>query len=457
MLPPQAIEAEEAVLGAIMIDSKAHLKVAEKFRPEIFYLEKHKLIAKTIQDLIRSGSAIDILTVSERLKAEKKLGEAGGRMYIVKLTNGIASSSHIENHIDIVCERFIAREAASLCMDIGRKAMREDEDTAMLVNELEYRTAQLQRVMLTGNVRTLSGILNDVWSNDSSKTYVKSKHSAINSNFGGWSKGTLNIIAGRPGMGKSAFHVSEALSCASRGYSVMSFNLEMMETQFVPRMECNMSGIGNKQYKERRFSPSEYERLQSVRKILLSMEDRLHLDFTGGISVFDITAKAKKVKMDMGGLDIIFVDHIQFVTVPDAMRKGMTRDAEIGIITRELKRFAKNENVAVIAFSHLSRRTEESKTKRPTLADLRESGNIENDADTISFLLRPEYYFEKDHTGSIIYDTPEKLDYKGICQFICDKNRDGSTFEDDFKVNLSTSCFMDLERKGQDESDENVF
>jgi len=442
-LPPQNIEMEKAVIAAVLIESGAIDEVMDIFQPEVFYLAAHQTICKACRELKAKGSPIELLTVSSQLKQTGELESVGGLYALTVIMNGIGSAANVSYHMRIVYEAYIKRLLATNSMETQAAAFDDTSDVFEVLDSAEHGFQKIQRAALSGRVANLETIIAEAMDKANREgAKSASKHRDINLNFGGWQKGTMNIVAARPAMGKSAWHVSELLHCAQNGTKCMSFNLEMHERQLILRMLCNMTGIPNTIASARQWRIGEELQWLEAQQILKGMDATLTLDFTGGITIDEIEAKVRKMRMEKG-LDLVFLDHLQFIRVRADESKGMNRDSIIGAITSRLKALAKNEDVALIVLSHLRRAVESEKSKRPSLADLRESGNIENDADTVSFLMRPEYYLPKDSEGRTIYADAQQESFKEVCMWYCDKNRDGATFETQLKCYLGISKFTD--------------
>lgn len=440
-LPPQNKELEEAVLGAVMIDKNAILNIAELFKPEVFYVDAHQRIAKAIKELYEARNPIDSLTVVEVLKKNGDLENAGGPFYVAQLTGKIGSSAHIEYHMRVVIEKYIARMLVSSGTEQIRDAYEDQTDVFELLNRCHKAFIAIEQIAHTGATENTASIVDAALVRmEAGNSAVPSSHSAINKNLFGWKKGNMVVVAARTGMGKTAFHVSELVNLCLAGVKCASFNLEMMPEQFIIRGACNISEVVNTKYRLKVMNKKEEENfylgIEQIRQF-----KNLHLDFTSGITVSQIRAKIRKWKFEHG-LEVVFIDHLQFISPEDS--KGKNRDIQIGEITRELKAIAKEEEVCIILFCHISRQAEKNANKRPTLAELRESGNIENDADSVIFLVRPEYYFEKTSDGRVKYNGPEEEAFKNICQVFCDKNRDGFTFETEWNCHLGISKFKDV-------------
>lgn len=451
-LPPQAIEMEEAVLAAVMIENDAINQISSLLKPEIFYVDAHQRLCRAILNLHNTQQKIDLLTVVEQLKKNGDLEAVGGPFFIAQLSNKIASAAHVGQHIRTLLEKFIQRGVISISTEAIKDAYEDTTDPIELLDRAEMQFRSLTNQLLTGEIESLDQQVDEALSQimmsseEAKKYHIASKHTAINQYCNGWERETLNIIAARPGMGKSAFAVSETVHLLSQGYKVLWLNPEMSKKQLTLRVIANVTRISNNKIRKKNFNNGEEMAVYDAAHWYKMNRNNLWQNFTAGIQVNHIHNMARKIKLEKG-LDVVIIDYLQLITVDPFIARNLNRDQVIGHITRELKAIAKNLQVAVICFCQLSRLTEAKADKRPSLGELRESGNIEQDADTISFLLRPEYYFKRDG-DKIIYETPEQEQYKNICQFINAKNRQDSIFEDELYCELGISTFYDTDNEG---------
>jgi replicative DNA helicase len=448
-LPPQAKDMEEAVIAAAMIEATAMPLVADFIKSDMFYVDAHIRIWNAIEQLHIERKPIDLLTVTEQLRKNNDLDSVGGPFAIAQLTNKIGTAANIEEHARIIFEKHIQRRVISVSSEAQRTAYEDSCDPFELLDRTEKEFRALQTSIISGQVEDIGMQIEDAYNqieasaSQTGKTIIKSKHKAINKNFNGWQRGTLNIIAARPGMGKSAFHVSELVNLIRTDYKVASFNPEMSKRQLYSRIFCNLAEISNKKLKRFELSNTDMSTLHEEIQWLKNKRNDLFIDFTGGVQISHVSNICRKIKLEQG-LDVVFIDYLQLVRLDSATAKGINRDQYIGEITRELKTISKNLDVCVIAFCQLNRAAEAKADKRPSMSELRESGNIENDADTISFLLRPEYYFNKDADGKTIYENSEQEQFKNVCQFINAKNREDTIFEDEIYCDLGRSSFVDM-------------
>lgn len=455
-LPPQNKDIEEVVLGAIMIENDSILPIETMFKEEVFYVDAHQRIAGAIRALRKKKAPIDLLTVVEQLKSTAELESVGGITFIAQLTNKVGSAAHVEYHYRIILENFIKRQAIHLSSQIISSAYEDTTDAFELIQSASNNARELDKIAITGSSRPMELDIDEAANRISemcqnkgdSKFLIKSKHYSINKNMMGWVKGSMTIIAARPGMGKSAFLISEVYYLVQQGKKVLVFNLEMTKEQFFIRLWCLITGIPNTRVKANQLTDTEKILWKQAIQWTKDNAHLLILYFKGGMEIDEIEAIVRLILPDA-----TFIDHLQFVKNKVASKRG-TRDIEIGDTTSRIKATAKNVDTAIVLFSHLSRKVEERKDKRPHLEDLRESGNIENDADVVLFLLRPEYYFERDANGNIKYKDAEQEAYKQLCQVFCEKNRDGANFQDEWQCIMSISMFRDMHAPPQPTSDQ---
>lgn len=440
-LPPQNRDLEEAVIGAIMIEKTAISYIANELQPELFYVDAHQHIVTAILQLYKEKSAIDLLTITEQLKANGTLDRAGGPFAIAQISNKVGSCAHIEDHMKIIMQKAIARALISSGTEQIKEAYEDTTDVFELVDKCRKAFTKIEQLSVSGRIETTESMADEALAKLESDTQgTPSSHSAINANIGGWVRGHLVVIAARPGMGKTAFHVSELVNLCLNGWKCGSINLEMLKLQFFLRTACKVSGVMNHRVKQKTWGPNEKKDFYDGWNTIRNMKN-LHLDFEAGQSISTIANKIRRWKFEHG-LDICFVDHLQFIR-PDATA-GKNKDEQIGDITRALKKIAKDEDICIVLFSHVNRSVEDNPGKRPYLSNLRESGNIENDADVVMFFVRPEYYYEKRADGTIIYNGPEEEAFRNIVQVFCDKHRDGPTFDTEWNCYLGTNHFKDI-------------
>ena len=425
-LTPQAVEFEEAVLGALMIDDNAVNEVLNILKPEMFYVEANQHIFAAIKKLFSASEGIDVLTVTNRLKKDKLLEVSGGASYVAGLTNRISSSANVEYHARIVMEKFILRELIRNCNTIINDAYDDSNDVLTMLDEAETKIFSIVESNLKRDSKELGDVvdlalkeLNEIKDSQDELQGVPSGIRAIDEKTGGWQKSDLVILAARPGMGKTSFVLSIARNAAiDFDMPIAFFSLEMSATQLVHRLFSIESGIPSDHISKGNLSDVEWMKLmQNVRPLQSS---NLIIDDTPALSVFDLRAKCRRLKHKYN-IQMIIVDYLQLMQAGnDNSKHGGNREQEISFISRSLKALAKELNIPVIALSQLSRAVEtRGGSKRPMLSDLRESGSIEQDADMVLFIYRPEYY----HLDTFEDQSPAD----GMAEIMFEKNRHGST------------------------------
>lgn len=440
-LPPQATELEQTVLGAMLIENNAVYQVSGILTPGDFYSEKHQLIYASIQEMFQKGSQIDILTVTQDLRKKGVLESVGGAMYVTELTSRVNSAANIETHARIVAEHSIKRTLLSICSQVERKCYNETEDAFDCKNFMETLLNKLDSGVESSRIKSVREILNPVLKNIAAAMHIKGGITGVPSGFpsideitGGWQGGDLIIIAARPGMGKTAFVVCNALNSAIRhDRSGAIFSLEMGSEQLVMRMiTSELDHLELSTDKLRRGDITDQQHSAIHKDINDLVNSKIFIDDTPSLSISKLRSKAYYLKRKHN-IKWIIVDYLQLMTADVA--KGGNREQEIAAISRGLKALGKDLNIPVIALSQLSRAVELRGDKRPQLSDLRESGAIEQDADIIAFLFRPEYYgITEDSTGN---------DLKGVGEFIIAKHRNGSLEDIPLKFQSRKTKFYD--------------
>jgi len=442
-LPPQAVELEEAVLGALMLEKDAYLEVGDILKPEAFYKESHAKIFKAVADLSGKQEPVDILTVTEQLKRNGTLEEVGGRLYLAQLTSNVASAANIAYHALIISQKSIQRSLINLSTKIQTSAYDESIDVMDLLNEAEEGVFKLSQT--TSNNEAIQ--INPVIKEAIEKMYESAKKegsvSGLYSGFhdldkllAGFQKSDLIILAARPAMGKTAFTLSLARNMAvDYGYKIAVFSLEMSNIQLVNRLISSETEIEGQKIKTGKLSDSEWEQLHT--KIKRLQDAPIYVDDTPGISIFELRAKCRRMQQKHG-IDMILIDYLQLMTCPGTA----SRELEISTISRSLKGLAKELNVPVMALSQLNRGVEGRtgyEGKRPMLSDLRESGAIEQDADIVCFVHRPEYYGFKETEGD---ENGESRSTNGLAEIIVAKHRSGATDTIPLKFRKSLARFV---------------
>ena len=433
-LQPQAKELEEAVLGALMLEKDAYSIVSEILKPECFYEKAHEKIFAAIVDLAISQRPVDMLTVTEQLKKRGELDEVGGPFYISQLTSKVASSAHIEYHARIIAQKYLARELISFTAQIQDKAFDETIDVDDLMQEAEGKLFEISQRNVKKDVTQINPIIRDA---------MEMLQKAANTGFdgldkitSGWQDSDLIIIAARPAMGKTAFVLSMAKNMAVNfKIPVALFSLEMSNVQLVNRLIVNVCEIPGEKIKSGRLESYEWEQLDF--KIKELYDAPIYIDDTPSLSVFELRTKARRLVREHG-IRCIIIDYLQLMNA-SGMNFG-SREQEVSTISRSLKGLAKELNIPIIALSQLNRGVESrqgAEGKRPQLADLRESGAIEQDADMVCFIHRPEYYkITEDERGNSLV---------GLAEIIIAKHRNGATGDVRLRFKNEFAKFMNIE------------
>ena len=424
-MPPQATELEEAVLGALMIEKDAYSEVSEIIRAETFYKESHQKIYQSITNLASHQQPVDILTVREELAKMGVLDEIGGPFYITQLTTKVASAAHIEYHARILAQKYLARELIRISSEIQKNAFDDQKDVDELMQEAEGMIFEVSQRNLRKDVTAIKPVLQEAlkqisaaYSRPDGLSGVASGFHGLDKVTSGWQKSDLIIIAARPAMGKTAFVLSMAKNMAvNYEQPVAVFSLEMSNVQLVNRLLMNVTEIDGSTIKSGKLNDAEWDILNYKIK---EIEDApIFIDDTPSLSVFELRTKARRLVREHN-VQCIIIDYLQLMNA-SGMSYG-SREQEVSIISRSLKGLAKELEIPIIALSQLNRGVEGRtgiEGKRPQLSDLRESGAIEQDADIVCFIHRPEYYkITEDSQGNSLL---------GIAEILIAKHRSGST------------------------------
>lgn len=424
-LPPQARELEEAVLGGLMLEKDAYSIVSEILRPESFYEPSHQLIYSAIQGLGMQEKPVDVLTVAEELKRRGELESAGGVVYIAELSDKVASAAHIEYHARIIAQKFLARELIAFSSEVTQQAFDETVDVDDLMQETEGRLFEISQQNVKKEVVQINPVIKEAMQNIQNAANRKEGMSGLASGYkdldaitSGWQNSDLVIIAARPAMGKTALVLSMAKNMALDYRSPIAiFSLEMSNVQLVNRLLVNVCQIRGESIKSGRLDEEEWIRLDKNHKLLYDAP--IYIDDTPSLSVFELRTKARRLVREHK-IRTIIIDYLQLMNA-----SGMSyysREQEVSMISRSLKGLAKELNIPIIALSQLNRSVENrqgTEGKRPQLSDLRESGAIEQDADIVCFIHRPEYYkITEDEQGNSLV---------GLAEIIVAKHRNGPT------------------------------
>lgn len=429
---PRDKDLEEAVLGAVMLEKDAYSKVCDILKPDSFYEPANSKVYEAIQTLGASQRPIDMLTVTEQMRLNGTLDEVGGPAYIAQLTGRVASAAHVEFHARIVAQKYLARELITFTATISAKAYDESNDVDDLLQEAEGKLFEISQRNVKKDVTQIDPIIQQAMTQIEVAANRESGLSGLESGFheldkltSGWQPSDLIIIAARPAMGKTAFVLSMAKNMAvNYNTPVAVFSLEMSNLQLVNRMISNVCEIEGSKIKSGQLSALEWEQL--IVRIKNLNGAPLYIDDTPSLSIFELQTKARRLVREHD-VKMIIIDYLQLMNA-SGMKFG-SREQEVSMISRSLKQLAKELNIPIIALSQLNRSVENrTDGKRPQLSDLRESGAIEQDADIVCFIHRPEYYLRSDTDAN-------GNDIRGKAEFIVAKHRSGSV--DDIQLRFT--------------------
>lgn len=440
-LPPQAVELEEAVLGALMLEKDALTAVVDILTQKSFYKEAHGRIFNAIQNLFQRSEPIDILTVTQELKRTGELEIVGGAYYISQLTNRVASAANVEFHARIISQKYIQRELIQISSETIREAYEDTADVFDLLDKAERNLFSVVEGNIRKNYDKMSSLINQAMEQIETARNQKTGVTGVPSGFtdldrmtSGWQNSDLVILAARPTMGKTAFVLSLARNAAVEfSRPIALFSLEMASVQLVQRLIASESELSAEKLKKGQLEDHEYQQLHV--KIGKLSEAPIFIDDTPALSIFEMRAKCRRLKAQHD-IQLIVVDYLQLMTTGGDNRGN--REQEISTISRSLKSIAKELNVPIIALSQLSRAVEtRGGDKRPQLSDLRESGAIEQDADMVLFIHRPEYYgFTQDSDGNST---------QGVAEIIIAKHRNGAVGSVNLRFVNQLAKFTDLD------------
>lgn len=428
-LQPQDTDLEEAVLGALMLEKDAYVVVCDILKPESFYDVRNQKIYASIQSLGAMQRPIDMLTVTEQLRLDGNLEDVGGPLRISELTGRVSSAANVEYHARIVAQKYLARELITFCSSIETKAFDESNDVDDLLQEAEGRLFEITQHNVKKDVTQIDPVISeaikkieDAANRESGLSGLQTGYHKLDKLTSGWQDSDLIIIAARPAMGKTAFVLSMAKNMSVNfNIPVAIFSLEMSNLQLVNRLISNVCELESEKIKSGQLSQLEWDKLMTKIKMLYSAP--LYIDDTPSLSVFELRTKARRLVREHG-VKILIIDYLQLMNA-SGMKFG-SREQEVSMISRSLKQLAKELSIPIIALSQLNRSVENrTDGKRPQLSDLRESGAIEQDADIVCFIHRPEYYTKASEDS-------EGNDIRGLAEFIVAKHRSGSV--DDVKL-----------------------
>lgn len=448
-VPPQALDVEQAVLGAFMIDADALSNAVDILRTKnAFYDPKHQVIFEAISNISETSTPVDLLTVTEQLRKNGSLEIAGGAYYLSTLTNKIASAAHVEHHARIVVEKFIQREVISVSNRILKDAYDETKDVFEVLSKAEEGLFEIAQSNMKKDFDTMQSAMKEAMTeiekareNTDGVSGVPTGLRELDRVTSGWQRSDMIVIAARPAMGKTAFVLSMARNMAvDYNTPVAVFSLEMSSVQLVKRLISAEAEIDAEKLRKGNIADHELQQIHT--RISRLTKAPIYIDDTPGISIFELRAKCRRLKQKHN-VQAIIIDYLQLMT-GGGNKNGGNREQEISHISRSLKEIAKELNVPVLVLSQLNRSVEtRGGDKKPVLSDLRESGAIEQDADIVAFIHRPEYYG--------LHEDEEGNPTEGIGNIILAKHRNGSTGTVKLKFIGKFAKFDNLESFGMED------
>ncbi len=416
-VPPQSLEAEMAVLGAVLLDNNAFSIATESLSHQAFYKKGHQDIFAAMESLSSRGEAIDVVTLSEELKQRGTFQSSGGAAYLTQIMDSVHTAANVEYYANIVLEKFVMRRLITISNDIATQCYAGDREAAELLDEAEKHIFEISQQGMFKGFESIGKILRDHFKNIEALYQSGSHISGMPSPFeeldsltSGFQKSDLIIVAGRPGMGKTSFALNLCQHLAIKEKTPVGiFSLEMSAEQLVTRLLCSEARVDSNRLRRGYLKSNEYAELAIVAGYLA--EAPIYIDDSAGLSTLELRAKARRLKAE-ANIGMLMVDYLQLISVKERVEN---RQQQISLISRGLKALAKELNIPVVALSQLSRAVESrGGDKRPMLSDLRESGSIEQDSDLVLFLYRPE-----------VYDTSDE--HRGKAELIIGKQRNGPT------------------------------
>ncbi len=434
-LPPHNHEAEQAVLGAILLEPSVLVSVNEHLKAEDFYRQAHQRLFQVMNDLAEKGEPVDLVTLTSELQDRKLLDEVGGVPYLTELASVVPTAANVEYYAKIVEEKAILRRLIRTATQIAAAGYTGSEEVTQVINEAERKILEISQRRIRGGFIPIRDVLIESYEQIEARHFNKSGINGIPSGFvdldrmtSGFKGSDLIILAARPSMGKTAFALNVAQNVAVRaGKTVAIFNLEMSATQMVMRMLAAEGNIDAQAFRTGNLNEEDWEKLTMAISTL--SEAPIFIDDTPGVTVYDIRAKLRRLQAEHG-LGLVVIDYLQLISG----RGGESRQQEISEISRSLKLMARELDVPVMALSQLSRAVEQRQDKRPMLSDLRESGSIEQDADLVAFLYRDDYY-------------NEDSEKKNIAELIIGKQRNGPVGKVELLFLKNYNKFLSLEMK----------
>ena len=392
---PHSTDAEQAILGAMLLDEQVCELVRLKLTPDDFYHHRHRIIYEAILTLIEQQKAIDVTTVTSFLQDHKRMGEIGGVEYIVTIYESVVTTAHTEHYLNIILEKSISRTVINKAQELIEQGFDPETLTKDLIDVAEQKFMGLSRLTNNTQFKEIDNVIQDVLKNieylstmNGEITGLKTGFGALDNMTSGLQRNDLIIVAARPAMGKTAFALNIAQNVAKMNdANVAIFSLEMGADQLVTRLLCSEGRIEASKLKKGQLSPDDWRSLKISTGVLSELG--IYIDDTPGIRVGELRAKCRQLHQQKG-LDMVMIDYLQLLS--GSKSNASNRQQEVSEISRMLKEMARELEIPVIALSQLSRQVESREDKRPMMSDLRESGSIEQDADIVTFLYRDDYY-----------------------------------------------------------------
>jgi replicative DNA helicase len=434
-IPPQNIEAERSTLGSMLLDKEAIYKGVEVLKPEDFYREAHRVIFEVVTHLTNKGEPVDIITVSEELKQRNMLDKIGGIPYLTTLANSVPTAANIEHYARIVEEKSILRAVITAASNIVAMGYAGTEDISVILDDAEKQIFQISQKRNVKGFVSLKNILIEtferiekIYESKGGVTGVSSGFTDLDRMTAGLQPSDLIILAARPSMGKTTFALNIARNVAvDAKIPVVVFSLEMSKEQLALKLLCSEAGVDNQRIRTGTLMDNDWPRLSYALGRL--SDSNIFIDDTPGLTALEVRSRARRIKAEHG-LGLIVIDYLQLM---QSRGRSENRQQEVSDISRSLKSLAREINVPVISLSQLSRAVEQRTDKKPYLADLRESGSLEQDADMVAFLYREDYY------------NPES-DKKNITELIIAKQRNGPVGTVELLFQKEFSKFVGLEK-----------
>jgi replicative DNA helicase len=404
-VPPQNLEAEQAVLGSVLLQAEALVSAMERLRSEDFYVPSHQLIYEAMIELGEDNQPIDLVTLTANLQNKGQLEEIGGVSYLAKLATGVPTAANIDYYAQIVEEKSLMRRLIRTATEIVQNGYAATDEVSVLLSEAEQRILEISNRRSSSGFISIRDVLMEVferveflYSHKGGTTGIPSGFPDLDKMTSGFQRNDLIIVAARPSVGKTAFALNIAQNVGVRARETVAiFSLEMSAAQLVQRMVCAESNVDAGRMRTGYLEGDDWEKLTMAIGAL--SEANVYIDDTPGITVADIRAKCRRLKKEKG-LGMIMIDYLQLIQ--GRGKAGENRQQEVSEISRTLKQIARELEVPVIALSQLSRGVEQRQDKRPMMSDLRESGSIEQDADIVAFLYRDDYYDKESEKKNII-------------------------------------------------------